>query len=121
MLASLRAAHPEPPRLQAGDHRVHSILRDLDKVKGSKPKSKLKRCEQLIYFIVQSLRKCNDDHLLHTTSIWVLISLFRMFPRENKLVMLQAGVAGVLYNIIKSGSLNGSSRQYASELCFYLR
>lgn len=123
-LGSLRnPRNPQPvlPRLKSGDHRIHAILRDLDKIKGSKPKWKLKRCEQLIYFIAQSLRKGNEDHLLHTTTIWVLISIFRMFPRDVKPIMLQAGIPSALYDMIKCGSLSGSSRQYASELCFYLR
>ncbi len=34
--------------------------------------------------------------------------------------MLSAGVAGVLHDILSSDLLTGSTRQYASELCFYL-
>lgn len=121
-LSALRAPHPTVPSLQqSGDKRVHSILRDLDKIKNSKKKKQVKRCDFLINYIAQSLRKCPDDHLLHTTSIWVLITIFRLFPEATKDIMIAAGIPGRLFEIIKSGGLNGSTRQYASELCFYLR
>lgn len=115
---------PALPRLAsspANDKRVHSILRDLEKIKNSKLSKKLKRCEHLIYYITGSLRKYPDDHLLQTTSIWVLINIFRLLPDETKNVMIEAGVPGCLYEILKSNKLSGTSRQYASELCFYLR
>lgn len=124
-LSALRAPHPSIPSLASGhgtkDKRVYAILRDLDKIKTSKKKKQIKRCELLINYIAQSLRKNPDDHLLHTTSIWVLITIFRLFPMETKEMMTGAGIPGCLYEVIKSGTLNGSSRQYASELCFYLR
>lgn len=122
-LSALRAPRPIPPKLEAavGDRKVHIILRDLEKIKNSKPSKKLKRCEHLIYFIVHSLRKAKEDHLLHSTSIWVLVTIFRIFPDETKPIMMDAGVPGLLLDIMKLGVLSGSSRQYASELCFYLR
>jgi hypothetical protein len=120
-LASLRAPRPVPPRLSAGDKRVHIILRDLEKIKYTKPRKQLKRCHNLIFYITQVLRKAEHDHLLHSTAIWVLINIFRLFPEGTKQVMLEAGVPGVLYEIIRNSSISGTSRQYASELCFYLR
>ncbi len=122
MLADLRAPRPVAPRLEkTGDKKVNIILRDLEKIKNSKPNRKLKRCEHLIFYIVHSLRKAGDDHLLHTTVIWVLVTIFRIFPDDTKSVMLEAGVPAILLEIIKLGNLSGTSRQYASELCFYLR
>lgn len=122
-LSALRAPHPAMPTLtgKSKDKRVYAMLRDLDKIKTSKKKKQVKRCELLINYIAQCLRKCTDDHLLHTTSIWVLITIFRLFPVETKEMMIEAGIPGCLYEVIKDGNLNGSSRQYASELCFYLR
>lgn len=120
-LSSLRAPRPVPPRLSVGDQRIHTILRDLEKIKFTKPRKRVKRCEKLVYFVSQALRKSSNDTLLHSTAIWVLITIFRMFPVELKDHMLQAGVPGVLFEIIKKGAISGSSRKYASELCFYLR
>ena len=120
-LSALRAPRPAPPRLESGDKKVHTILRDLEKIKNSKPSKKLKRCEHLIYFIVHSLRKAPGDHLLHSTAIWVLVTVFRIFPEETKPIMLEAGVPAILMDVIRMGTLSGSSKQYASELCFYLR
>lgn len=123
-LASLRAPHPAMPTLSTGkgkDKRVYAILRDLDKIKTSKRKKQIKRCELLIHYIAQTLRKSIDDHLFHTTSIWVLITIFRLFPVETKEMMIASGIPGCLFEVIKDGNLSGSSRQYASELCFYLR
>jgi hypothetical protein len=118
---SLRAPYPTVPRLDAGNKRVHSILRDLEKIRNSKKSKQVKRCDFLIHYIAQSLRKCPEDHLLHTTAIWVLITIFRLFPVQTKDIMISAGIPGQLFDIMKTGTLNGSSKQYASELCFYLR
>jgi hypothetical protein len=121
-LAILKVPRPVPPRLSSHtDKSVQTILKDLEKIRNTKKRKQLKKCERLVYFIVQSIRKAMDDHLLHTTAIWVLIVLFRMFPVELKAEMLQAGIPGILHDIIQLGFLTGSSRQYASELCFYLR
>lgn len=123
--SALRAPHPSVPTLTHGrdskDKRVFSILRDLDKIKTSKKKKQIKRCELLINNIAQLLRKnSGDDHLFQTTSIWVLITIFRLFPSDTKGMMTAAGIPGCLFDVIKNGNLSGSSRQYASELCFYL-
>ncbi len=121
-LSALRAPRPVPPKLSAGDQKVQSFLRDLEKIKTSKrPRKQLKRSEDLIRRIVQALRRTGEDHLLYTTSIWVLINVFRMFPEEVKEIMIEVGVPGVLHGVIASGILNGAMRQYTSELCFFLR
>lgn len=121
-LASLRAPRPEPPKLSTGDRKVQVFLRDLEKIKSCKrPRKQIKRCEDIIYRVVQALRRQDSDHLLYTTCIWTLISVFRMFPEETKEIMLVAGVPGVLHAVLASGLLTGSMRQYTSELCFFLR
>lgn len=120
-LTSLRAPRPTPPNLSVADKRVQSILRDLEEIKYSKPGKQFKKCESLIYYIVQSLRRAESDHLLHTSAIFALINIFRLFPQNSKDTMLSAGVAAVLHDILVSDLLTGSTRQYASELCFYLR
>ena len=117
----MRAPRPVAPKLQPGDKRIHMILRDLEKIKNSKPKKQVKRCNHLIYYIAHTLRKAEDDHLLHSTAIWVLINIFRLYPEATKPVMLESGIPGILYEIIRKGTISGTSRQYASELCFYLR
>lgn len=123
-LGSLRAPYPVAPRLtghREDSKHIYTISRDLEKIKNSKPSKKLKRCEHLIYDIVHGLRRNPDDTLLHATAIFALVTIFRIYPDETKQVMLEAGVPGILLDIIKMGGLSGSSRQYASELCFYLR
>ena len=106
-----------------GSKRVQCILRDVEKLRfyTKKRTKQLKIAENLTYYIVQSLNKVNTDHLLHTTTIWALITIFKLFPVELKEVMLAAGVPRVLFDIIKADLLTGSTRQYCSELCFYLR
>ena len=121
-LSALRAPRPVPPKLSAGDQKVQGFLRDLEKIKTSKrPRKQLKRSEDLIHRIVHAVRRTDADHLLYTTSIWVLISVFRMFPEEIKEIMIAAGVPGALHGVIASGILTGAMRQYTSELCFFLR
>ena len=121
-LSSLRAPRPVPPKLSSGDARVQGFLRDLEKIKTTqRHRKKLKRCETLIYRVVQSLRKTKTDHLLYTTAVWTLVQIFRLFPETMKEVMLAAGVPALLYEVLHSGLLSGSMRQYTSELCFFLR
>ena len=121
-LSNLKAPRPVPPNIvYPQDNKVQIILRDLEKIKTSKKRKRLKKSEHLVYFIAHAIRKSMEDHLLHTTAVWVLIVLFRMFPTELKTIMLEAGIPGVLHSIIQVGGLSGSSRQYASELCFFLR
>lgn len=121
-LSKLNAPYPIPPNLSSGDKRVQGFLRDLEKIKWTaKPRKKLKRCEDLIYHIAQAIRKTDSDHLLYTTCIWCLITIFRLFPDLTKDYMLSSGIPGALHEIIKSGLLTGSMRQYTSELCFFLR
>ena len=121
-LSGLRAPRPLPPKLSSGDRKVETFLRDLEKIKLSKrPRKQLKRSEDLIFRIVSTLRRNESDHLLYTTCIWTLINLFRMFPEPIKEIMLVAGVPGALHQVIASGILSGSMRQYTSELCFFLR
>ena len=122
-LGSLKLPRPVAPALSRGNKRIQSILRDVEKIRfyTKKRGKQLKIAENLVYYIVQSLNKVNTDHLLHTTTIWGLMTIFKMFPPEMKQVMLAAGVPRVLYDIIKANLLTGSTRQYASELCFFLR
>ena len=101
---------------------VKKLLQSFELVKSSKNIHKrLKRCGTLIYKVTSTLRHAEPDHLYQTTSIWVLINLFRMDPKSVKEIMIHSGIPGVLYDILHSRSLTGSTRQYASELCFYLR
>lgn len=120
-LSNLKAPRPVLPKftLQT-DKRVYYILKELEKIRNSKKRKQLKKCEHLVYYITQTLRKAKEDHLLQTTAVWVLIVVFRLFPVEIKAVMLQSGIPGILHDILKLGLLSGSSRQYASELVFFL-
>jgi len=115
------STRPMPPRLHAGNKVVNSILRDLEKIQRSRPHKRPKRIETLIYNITQYLRKGNEnDHLLQTTSIWVLIHTYRVEPELSKAIMIRTGIPGVLHEIMKSEVLHGATKQYASELCYFL-
>ena len=99
-----------------------TILKDLSDVKKIKKLStkKNQKIEKLIFFIVQTLRRLAADHLIETTSIWVLINLIEENAEFSRKVMLHAGVPGVLYGILNSHTLAGATREYASQLCTYL-
>lgn len=148
----LSASTAAPKKVGTPNNRVvQMILHDLDRIKRSKPRRRLQKCERLVYFIVQALRNRplgedddggNDgdddgdvphrtapssssvrrerDHLLETTTIWALTHILRVDSRYTKEVMLGAGVPGLLFDIMSSHSLTGATRQYASELCFFL-
>lgn len=96
------------------------MLKDLEKIQSIKPPKQLMMCEALIFNIVFTLRKANDDHLLQTTAVWVLINLLRVDVEICRKAMLDSGVPSVLYSIMSGLHLSGATRQYASELCHYL-
>jgi hypothetical protein len=123
-LSALRHRRPIPPRMTTGDKRVSAMLRDLEKIKNTPRKQmtkRQKRCDTLIYYIVQSLRKAEHDHLLQTTAVWIFVNLCRLLPETARETMLNSGVQTILYDSIRSDKLTGATRQYASELCYYLR
>jgi hypothetical protein len=103
---------------------VKGILKDLERIKRlTAPKNHDKRTqhiEKLTFFIVQTLRRIHSDHLMQTTVIWVLINLLRLDFQFSRKVMVSAGVPGVLFDIMSSHVLSGATRQYASELCYFL-
>ena len=112
---------PELPRIAMGDKVVGIILTDLESIKKSRGQRQLEKSQYLIHYISQQLRKSQaSDNLLQTTAIWALINIFRINPEETRSIMLQAGIPGVLLDVIRGG-ITGVSRQYASELCFFLR
>jgi len=141
--AYLSASSNAPKKASSGSHRVvQCILHDLDRIKRGRSRRRLQKCEKLTYYIVQQLRSRRwagvededdvsislqlqkqqplHDHLLETTTIWALIHMLRIEPQYMKEVMVGAGVPGVLFDIMSSHSLTGATRQYASELCFFL-
>ena len=102
---------------------VKSILKDLEKIKRVQNKKSDKcaqKIEHLVYFIVQTMRRVHSDHLMQTTVIWVLINLLRINYQFSRKVMVVAGIPGVLFEIMSAHVLSGATRQYASELCYFL-
>lgn len=100
---------------------VKAVLKDLEKVQKSKIPKQLILAENLIFNIVFTLRKSDGDHLLQTTSIWVLINLLRIDVIFCRKAMLDAGVPAVLFEIINTNTtMSTSTKQYFSELCHYL-
>lgn len=120
--SSRSSNQPELPRLAVGDKVVGILLKDLELVKKSRGSKRIEKAEYLINYIAHELRKSkSSDHLLQTTSIWVLINLFRLEPEETRPLMLSSGVPGALLDMLRGQQITGVSRQYASELCFFLR
>lgn len=118
-------SHPNPPRLTKNDkpdHLVKIILGTVDKIKKTANYHKrVKKSENLTYSLVTELRRArSDDHLLHTTAIWALITIFRRDPDTLKEIMIVSGVPGVLFEILSNEFLSGATRQYATELCSFL-
>ncbi len=112
-------AIPTVPNIRVGDKIIRKILEDLHSIKKSKG-NKLKRCESLIFYIVTTLRKKQHDHLYQTTSVWALMNILKIDPKINRIVMLHAGVPSILHDFMRSQLLTKSTRQYTSELCYYL-
>ena len=112
---------PTAPRLHMGNKLVSEILRNLEKAQRSKVEKRPQRIEKLVHMITYQLKRAHaGDHLLQTTSIWALINVYRLEPEVSKEIMMFLGVPGVLVDILKSGLLSGATRQYASELCYFL-
>ena len=93
---------PQPPVLTTGHKIVQILLRDLEKARKctSKPEKLLARCEDLIFFVVSEMRKSLGDHLLQTTTVWVLINILRLEPILTRQIMITNGVPGILYEIL---------------------
>eukprot|EP01041_Mallomonas_annulata_P004735 gene4735-9404_t len=111
---------PSIPNLIVGDQIVRKILKDLEKVQKSKDSKRLNRCGELIMFIVSSLRKKNNDHLHQTTAVWALMNILKIDTQNTRPMMLESGVPSVLHEFLQSRSLTKTTRQYASELCYFL-
>ena len=130
----MKRAHPKPIPTTSygeGNQLVSVILRELDVCNKLANKGKARtngipsskhireeerlvhKCEDIINFIVLSLRKQSPryaDHLLQATTVWALISILRIEPVHGRNVMIHAGVPAVLYEILKSAKLRGSTR-----------
>lgn len=115
-------SHLDPSSLSKSNKTAKIILKDLSDIKKMKKQGakKNQKIEKLIFFIVQTLRRLDPDHLIETTSIWVLINLVEVNASFSRKVMMAAGIPGVLYGILNSHSLAGATRKYASDLCMYL-
>jgi hypothetical protein len=100
---------------------INKIMVELDKLAHAEKKEKrIKRAEKLTLYVKNALRERGDDHLLQTTAIWALINVFRVDADSARRMMLDAGIPSILYDILSSQTLTSASRQYASELCFFL-
>lgn len=119
---SAATAHLDPSSLSKSNKTAKIILKDLADIKKMKKQGakKNQKIEKLIFFIVQTLRRLDPDHLIETTSIWVLINLIEISAAFARKAMMAAGIPGVLYGILNSHSLAGATRKYASDLCMYL-
>lgn len=119
---SAATAHLDPSSLSKSNKTAKIILKDLADIKKMKKQGgkRNQKIEKLVFFIVQTLRRLDPDHLIETTSIWVLINLIEISAAFSRKVMMASGVPGVLYGILNSHSLAGATRKYASDLCMYL-
>lgn len=65
------------------------ILKDLDHILKNRTVKKDQRCKELIVYIVYSLRHRSEDHLLQTTAIWALISIFRRDSEKTRYMRIR--------------------------------
>lgn len=114
-----------PGRIQNAQGVSHTLLtqyESISKRKNSKKRDKM--LEGLIHHIVHVLRRSRGENLLQTTAIWILSSILRLEGGDDanfqKNIMVAAGIPGVVHDILLENKMSGSTREYASELCFYL-
>jgi hypothetical protein len=113
---------PEKISRNNNDKVVRSLLQSMDHILEKNCQHRSKKCNALIHDVAHELRKSSSsDHLLQTTAIWVLINIYKLNHYEIYNMMLSAGIPGVLLDIMKSGHIVGTSRDYARELCMFLR
>ena len=106
---------------------VHLLLdeyKQIMKINSTKKQLLLNEFENLTYKIVYTLRKSSYDHILMTTSLYILINILKNSNIDHTVMknkMIHAGVQNILINILSKESIAiESTKQYANELCFYL-
>ena len=107
------------PRFKLGDKFVAHLLTELDMIKAMKQgrrEARLKRCEQLIREIIRLTKDNRSDHLLVTTAVWILVSLIRL-DSQLRNVMIDAGVPGLLSEVLRFPRVTDATRAYSGELC----
>lgn len=101
-----------------GDKLVVSLLNDLDHLKTQKdirPIPRARLTEALIRSCARLMREHSADHLIVTSALWVLVSLVRMDAGARGLLS-DAGVPGVLAEILHGSRVSRTTREYAGEL-----
>lgn len=102
-----------------GDTIVHHILEELDHVKATSSSvtngSDLQRSKALIHHCARLLKTNMSDHLIATTTVWVFVSLIRLDGRLHS-ALLDAGVPGLLGDLLRSPHVTGAARAYSQEL-----
>lgn len=99
---------------------VKSILVEFESIQKVKFKNTF-QVENIVRTISFELRHApKNDHMLHSTALWVLIQICRSNPLTMRPLMLGAGMPSLIVDIIKANVLTGTTRHYASELCSFL-
>lgn len=106
-----------------GDKLVLRLLKELDELKtrgpAIKPAAWARQSEALIRSCMQVLKDNMDDHLIVTTTLWVLVSLSRLEPSLRAL-LADVGIPGVLSQVLQGPRVSKTTREYASELTRFL-
>lgn len=101
-----------------GDKQVLKLLNELDAVKSDtsvRPHARARQSVELIHSCMHLIKEHISDHLITTTALWVLVSLVRM-DRGIIPGLADAGVPGVLAEILQGPSVGRTTREYAKEL-----
>jgi hypothetical protein len=99
---------------------VRRMLMLFENIKLKKVSNLQENSEKLIRFIIDKIKERQNDILLQTTSVWILLNLAKL-PFINAIeIMLRTDIASMLYNILKDPLIPNHTKAYASELCHLL-
>lgn len=104
--------------LRPGDKAVVRLLHELDHLKTTpelRAAVRARQSEALIRSCVRVIREHVSDHLTVTSALWVLVSLVRL-DAALKAVLSDAGVPGVLAEVLRGPRVSQATREYAGEL-----
>ena len=101
-----------------GDQVVVKLLNELDTLKSDdtvRPRARARQSVELIRSCTRLMKEHISDHLITTTALWVLVSLIRM---DSSLIpgLADAGVPGVLAEVLQDPGVGRATREYAREL-----
>jgi hypothetical protein len=115
----------DAPAFRLGDKQVLRLLAELDSIKGQelKPGTRARRSDALIHSCRGLLKEHLFDPLLGATALWVLLCLLRLDPAQTgsrpggvRAALAEAGVPGLLSEVLQAPGISKVTREYAGEL-----